>query len=347
MSRRRLRLLSLASLLGPVAVLVALEASARLFPAWWEIDAARLAAYREYVSTGRGIFDSHPYSLYVPRGRPGRPDVPGTFDPTVPEARVAGVPRIACLGGSTTARGYPERLGEILAERIGGAVEVQNWGSHGWTSAESLVNWVVHAQDDRPDVVVVHHAVNDVHARTTPSFRRDYSHYRRAWRPREPHAVRAWLVRVSDAFASWSLSRNRYAVEEFVNVHERGSHEPLPLTAETASPFRRNIETIGVVAEERGARVVLMTMPHFPAGDLMQAAPEWLQIRFEGIREHNEVLRALASEHGWLLADLAAWVDERPEESTAWIQDDVHWRESAIPVKAAFLADFLTDAGVL
>ena len=77
--------------------------------------------------------------------------------------------RIVCLGGSTTFGAYLEaeeawpRLLEDTLRREGLDVEVVNAGVAWYTSAHSLVNYVLQMRYFNPDVVVVMHAVNDLY----------------------------------------------------------------------------------------------------------------------------------------------------------------------------------------
>ncbi|MGH3055102.1 MAG: hypothetical protein ACRDL7_09015, partial [Gaiellaceae bacterium] len=99
----------------------------------------------------------------------------------------AGVIRIAALGGSTTADGYPERVEDLLnAEATSAAqhFEVLNFGVGFWTSAHSLVNFVLNVVDFRPDYVIIHENWNDAVARYAgASFRHDYSHALKVFEP--------------------------------------------------------------------------------------------------------------------------------------------------------------------
>jgi hypothetical protein len=81
-------------------------------------------------------------------------------------ARTSGVPRVACLGGSTTEGGnpqgrggsYPPLLEVALEERTGRDFEVLNAGISSWTTNEMLVAWFLTIQDFQPDLVVLHEA---------------------------------------------------------------------------------------------------------------------------------------------------------------------------------------------
>ena len=56
-------------------------------------------------------------------------------------------------------------LGETLAERTGIDVDVINAGLASWTSYESMINFELRLLDLEPDLLIMYHAVNDLHAR--------------------------------------------------------------------------------------------------------------------------------------------------------------------------------------
>src|SRR5512132_529472 len=96
-------------------------------------------------------------------------------------AKPPGVIRIAALGASTTADGYPAMLEEYLNARVAAQsnrFEVMNFGAGYWTSAHVLVNFVLNVIDFAPDYIIIHQAANDQLARASEAeFRGDYSHH--------------------------------------------------------------------------------------------------------------------------------------------------------------------------
>ena len=85
--------------------------------------------------------------------------------------------RIAILGGSTTydtgvrddAETFPARLQELLnAGATAPPYRVINAGVPGYTSWESLIHLQLRILELEPDIVIVHHATNDVYARLVP-----------------------------------------------------------------------------------------------------------------------------------------------------------------------------------
>lgn len=146
-------------------------------------------------------FMSHPYALYVKR-----PNVRGGRYPTnslgytgTREVSTVCNPRsvrIYCVGGSTMegidpAQGpdssWPSKLEDILSARLPGVrIECINAGTAGYTSAESLAEFLFRGIDLQPDVLVVYHNVNDAWTcQMVDGFKTDYSHARRhkPWTP--------------------------------------------------------------------------------------------------------------------------------------------------------------------
>lgn len=84
-----------------------------------------------------------------------------------------GVYRIVCLGGSTTYSSavedpddaYPALLEAVLHAAGYPQVDVVNAGVPGYGTLETLINFELRVLDLEPDLIVVNHAVNDIHAR--------------------------------------------------------------------------------------------------------------------------------------------------------------------------------------
>ncbi|TAJ23826.1 MAG: SGNH/GDSL hydrolase family protein [Planctomycetota bacterium] len=301
-------LLALASLCASVA---AVEIGFRLLAGPLGIDPKRLSETRDLISHQRAsFFEPKPYYGWsLARGLGG--DVNYGFGGEPWQlARKPGVLRIACIGGSTTAggnpRGYygsfPYFLREILKQQLGREIEVMNCGISGWTSAEMLCAWFLLIQDFRPDLVIIHEAVNDVEPRVVPGFRPDYAHWRSPWRVPPSSPLLRRLVEHSD-FAAWTMSHTPLPTLNTATVlpHPgeytfRDGHLP----RETIEPLRRNLTTIGTSEEGLGGTVLLATLPPKPKLPGEHGLGSWRA----GIAEHNQLFRDLAAERAWMLADL-------------------------------------------
>jgi len=337
MQPRRMLLSLLAGLLG----LVLAEVSFRVFaPRLGDVDRSRLTDLRAFVRTGRSpLYEPRAHTVFVRNREREDTNSLGFRGAEWEREKTPGVPRVALLGGSTTESIDPVFLAGAIERRAGRPFEVLNAGMSGWTTAESLVNWFLIVQDYAPDVVVLHHAINDVPPRFRRGHRPDYSHYRRPWAPPDVNALECQLVRWSDLYAWIVLERGLpTTVQELTTWPVTDSTElpgsPLPY-AEGVETYRRNLVTIGRHARSLGAAVVLMTMPSRP-DDLR----DYDTLMRRGLDEHNAVLRELAATEGWTLFDLATAFAE-VEGSAEWFTDLVHLTDPGRERKAEMLAEVL------
>ncbi len=342
---------------GVVLTLVVLECLARfglpfgLLEPGLGSDHRLLPSYRAFVVEGE-----HPqlapnaYTGY--RLSPTRPNVNswGFYGHEWKVQKPAGWLRVACLGGSTTAapgppHAYPSHLQRALSEMTERRVEVMNCGVPAWTTAETLVNYFLLVQDFEPDVVVIHHASNDVMARLWPDFRSDYAHYRVTWRDPEIGALTRFFVKYSDLGASISLR----GADKFIDpIMNRDLPESYVLAKEDLVPatrgsYLRNIKAVAEHVRGRGALPVIVTQPSYPVSDDRRDW-DWLPA---GIAEHNEALRKLAADEGYLLVDVARDWGARPEEVREHFLDIVHMTSEGNREKAQAIAEALREAEVL
>src|SRR5438477_2383591 len=181
-------------------------------------------------------------------------------------AKPPGVIRIAALGASTTADGYPAMLEEYLNARVAARpnrFEVMNFGQGYWTSAHVLVNFVLSVIDFAPDYVIIHQAANDEHARASEAeFRGDYSHYLKVFQP--PPIFDRYLLRVSVPYRALKFYLNPNPEWMFVEAASqiRRKVPQRAMNARELGVFRRNIETIIDVASARQIKVVLTPLPN-------------------------------------------------------------------------------------
>lgn len=158
------------------------------------------------ASAKRLYFECHPYALYVKK-----PNCDGLY-PTnslgyagkreISKERSPNSVRIYCVGGSTVETydpdqgpdsTWPGKLQDLLISRFPGiAIECINGGVAGYTSAESLSDFLFRGVDLRPDILLVYHNVNDVWTcQMVEGFRSDYSHARTS-----NHWNVGWLNRI-------------------------------------------------------------------------------------------------------------------------------------------------------
>lgn len=207
-----------------------------------------------------------------------------------------GVVRIAALGGSTTASGYPLLLEEYLGAEVASpdtTFEALNFG-HGWyTTAHSTVNFVLTAVDLSPDYVVIHHGWNDRVARDAEGlFRGDYSHALKSFEspviidrvPIRLSVVYRYLKEVLTGEPDWAFLGPTLMVP-------REDPEQYYLDLEELAPFERNVRTIVDLARLRGITPVLTTQPFSRDPDI-EFAGTALQMA-----QTNDVIRRLATEY--------------------------------------------------
>lgn len=251
-------------------------------------------------------------------------------------AKPPGVIRIAALGASTTADGYPAMLEEYLNARVAAQsnrFEVMNFGVGYWTSAHVLVNFVLNVIDFAPDYIIIHQAANDEHARAPEAeFRGDYSHYLKVFQP--PRIIDRYILRVSVPYRALKFYLNPNPEWMFVEAASQIRRKE-PQRAENARElgvFRRNIETIIDVASARQIKVVLTTMPH---------ATDERYSPLNGIDQFNEVLRSIAANHDRLpFVDLDKLMTGKDNQL---FRDAVHVNDNGNRMKAEYLGKRIND----
>ena len=167
------------ALLSFLFTLLVLEAGAR----FWLTGIATQEQMRRYalykdIPAAELQWSPHPYLNYYPT--PGYESGLTTHNSLgyrgheFPLEKPAGEFRIVALGGSTIytigvqddALTFSEQLERVLSEDYGlDHVTVINAGAAGYTSWESLINLQIRVLALDPDLVIVYHGTNDVHAR--------------------------------------------------------------------------------------------------------------------------------------------------------------------------------------
>ena len=309
MRRRSIRLVGIKLVVALVSTLAALCAGEFAYRATLSAtprERADVVRLRALVAGGSGRYTATAHTSYglTPGANVNSFGFHGAEWTREPEP---GVTRIICLGGSTTEGGnsagvkgsYPYLLEQGLAANLKRPVEVLNCGVSAWTSAESLVTWFLLMQDYQADFVIMHNVVNDVMPRHFPDYRRNYSHWRTAWRAPEFGFWDGWMIRLSDFYAMRRLDSTPTALD--LSVKPRSGPIPLDesgdLLPDTSAAYRRNLISIGESVTAHGGVFCLMTMPTQRMGDR-----DTVHL---GVEEHNRIMRELAQEHGWLLIDAA------------------------------------------
>ncbi len=322
---------------------------------------------------GRGLrdrFSPHPHLGYIPT--PGwqrgadRHNALGFRGPEIETAKPPGVARIVCLGGSTTygnkvddpEDAYPGALQRELRAR-GRAAEVVNAGCPGWSSLQSLINLQIRVTELSPDLVIVYHGMNDVHARLVwppEAYRRDQSGHVsldptpcRWWETSSALRTLAVVTGVSQPQASLSRAfglppATAYSLEFWkqtrAGVYPQGFFSEVPvsrmLEANPPIYFEANLRDIVATVRRSGGEALLVTWAFSPRAltgdDPRLETPEY----GEAIAQQNEVVRALAARMAVPLLDLAA--EYLPDSD---YRDGYHFTPAGNRHRAALLADLI------
>lgn len=282
--------------------------------------------------------------------------------------------RIVCIGGSTTYTEYnfddeltyPYLLERELHERGYPNVTVINAGFNGWSSWESLVNFEFRVLDLDPDLVIIHHALNDYAARMLwppDVFLGDNSGHRipRLTDTFMPPVyeystlIRMFLIKFgytqshssldrnldAQAPSSYSLDLARQVTKSTYpsGIFKSVSPEEM-LKANTSKYFKRNMENLVNMAQFRKIDVVLATIAW--SG---QFKNEWVSLPAaqNALAEHNHITRMIASEMGVHLFDFATVF---PDDKQNFV-DGRHVNETGVRLKAKMFADYLVDREIV
>ena len=325
-----------------------LESGFRLLESPLGIDNEQIQAMRRFIVHGEHrYFEPNPHTVFNLNRREKDINEVGFWGWSYNPEKQEGVIRIACLGASTTQNGnrqgipgsYPYLLQQILEDKSEHKIQVMNWGTSGWTSAEMMINYFLNVQDYDPDIVVIHQNVNDVSPRMHPGFRSDYLHYWRTWKDRHDSIFIRALAHFSDIFTYILLKRSD--VNDILTYVVRPSDELAlrdgKLIPETSAPYRRNIKTIGEHVRLRGGKVVLMTMPY--SEEFAKSQPHYK----EGIEEHNLIMRELAAEEGFILVDAQMMAKGEWKDYESMFLDLVHVTVEGNRLKAEAVAEAIID----
>jgi hypothetical protein len=272
-----------------------------------------------------------------------------------------GVVRIVTLGGSTTfcpyasedAKTWPAQLERILNERCAPLrIEVVNYAAAGYNSADSLTTFALRALDRAPDIVIVHHAWNDLGVGVSPGLVSDYTHRRKV----ASHRPKGWWYKLA-IYRTYIVYKGRVLDKVL-------GRKPPVGTAEDIDPraieiFERNVDSIVLLAQPRGIEPVLLTFAsRQPADD----DPDWRSKLehvealprqdvftpagvFRAIKAYNEAMRRIAARRHVVVVDLA---NTYPREERYFLEHDfAHRTDAGLEVFARMVAEALIREGVI
>jgi len=268
-----------------------------------------------------------------------------------------GVVRLVTLGGSTTfcpyasedAKTWPAQLAKKLNQKLAPQrFEVLNYGAAGYNSADSMTTFALRAIDRQPDIVIVHHAWNDINAGIKPGLVSDYTHRREV----ASHRPRGWWFKLA-IYRTYTVFKKNLA----------GANRPLG-SSENIDPraveiYQRNIESIVLLAKPRGIEPVLLTLAtKLPPDDdpdwqnemkrfKPKDVPMWFEFTPTGVfrtfKAYNDATRRVARRWGIALVDLA---NTYPRDEENFI-DFGHKTDAGLELFAEMVAQALIDQGVI
>lgn len=274
-------------------------------------------------------FQSHPYLSYVPSSIRYEGDGIRIRKQFFAREKPPGTIRIACLGGSTTMRKYPDYLQSWLNRWPGDTrFEVMDFGCNGWTLMESTINYPVRVAAFRPDIVILHHGANDCPPRQWPNFRPDYAHFRKSWEiPRlflfaRNYLSSSWLV----SYLLWRTGLSPFAIQNVaIRRVPREEIHPTPAPG-SLEVIQRNLKHLAAMVQSNGGQLLIAPMPSHRARE----NPNVRQM----IEEFNDSARALAKERGLAIAE----TDPLLQQHLDWFQDWVHVTQNGDFLKAQVYA---------
>lgn len=284
----------------------------------------------------------------------------GYRGPECSRTKPPGTFRIVALGGSTTytegvddnAKTFPRQLETKLRETHSYKnVEVINAGVPGFNSWESLINLQFRVLDLAPDLVIIYHGTNDVHARLVKPGRyvSDNSGRRKQWKaPPVPFWEYSALGRVVSR--ATGLTPKGHGIGAFVNSQDFVGHgagnnradedEDIELLRKHPPIFfERNLVDMVAVARAHGVQVILATFAQIPRRDHYSSTAAYRQ----GYQEGNDVLREVARR---LEVPLFDFEKVMPPDEQYW-KDGVHVNEQGAALKAELFSAFLHEQGLI
>ena len=245
---------------------------------------------------------------------------------------------IAFLGGSTTEcsaveenNRFPQIVGKILSEKKITA-RILNAAKSGGTLHDSLNILLNHVVYDRPDVLVVMHAVNDVGMLRRSNSYRERSSQELSLR----HILRWSLHRTSIMSSLGGLARLAFTSSPAPPATPKQSRKA-PLDP---SPFEIRLRTLVDMAKHFGITPVLMTQPI--ASFRNSLTPLWLEP--EAQEQFNGLVRSVAKDTNTLLIDLVEHLNQAVEDKDtpmAIFYDAVHVTDRGSRVYGRYIADRL------
>jgi len=248
------------------------------------------------------------------------------------------------------AQTFAAKLQDILREKYNYKnVEVINAGVPGYNSWESLINLEFRVLDLSPDLVIVYHGANDVHARLVNSaaYRGDDSGRRKPWAlPKILFWQRSCFLRIiAQRIGFWhqvnleNVSRATSAI--FFEDESSDDTEKIIGVLKRNPPiyFKRNLNNMIAVAKANNVEMMLATWAYSPNFNDYASSRHY---RY-GFEENNEVVREVARQQKVLLYDFEKVM---PKGKEYWA-DGRHSNEVGALKKAELFSVFIDQHKVI
>ena len=390
-NRRRLVENALLVVVSLAILFVVLEVAARVV-LYASGDADRFLRYaslrqfqaRRDLAAPYFKYQPHRYLGYVPTpnyttAKHNRHNALGYRDDEIVLPKPAGEFRIVCLGGSTTYTpsvghykySYPNMVEQELNARGYGHVNVINGGVDGWTSHETLINFALRIVELDPDLIIVHHGINDVFARVVwppEAYQGDNSGFRSPlvsdvfmpsifeystvirgllirWGRVEPHTA---LHTAIDRHHEDTFHAAAYDAQQRDGTYPDGVFNEADLATmfatNTPAYFRRNIEQLVVLAKYHGVQVVLATIVYAPDPEAhpairpLASSPEFVA----ECERSRTILRSIAETFEVAFFDFAEVFPKDPQ----YFIDEAHVTFEGVQLKGKLFADYLIENGL-
>jgi lysophospholipase L1-like esterase len=218
---------------------------------------------------------------------------------------------IAFLGGSTTecsavleGRRFHALVSNLLAKR-GLRVNTLNAARSGNTLHDSLNVLINHVVEDRPDVVVLMHAVND-----TGLLAAGQGYRPRMGREAGLKDVARWCLQVASQNLQWAaLARQALTWQPLRRTggHAAGDSASRQEAIQEIEQFRRRLISFVRLCRTFEITPILMTEPLAPSFNAL--TPAWAEPRAQDT--FNQAIRDVGSAEGVRVVDLVRFLQER------------------------------------
>lgn len=277
----------------------------------------------------------------------------GFRGPEIEQPKPSDTFRIVTFGGSST---YTSRVphwrydfqrvlqGELRTYYDYENIEVINGGVSGYSSWESMLNFILRGVELEPDLIIVYHGINDASARSVPPdvYRADNSGARKQW-GKDPLCLHLYCSRIFSKLTNiYSNSLDIYPDTYQPSADNRynpvlGMRVSEVLEKNQPRFFERNLRNMIAVAREHGIEVVLVTWAYSPKQEMATAHMQ------KAVAEQNEIVRALGETHDVHVYDFAAEMST----STKYWDDGAHVTIEGAQLKGELFASYLIGQNVI